>query len=171
MKIKIKSALITLLLFSSLWLSRLTAGIEVEININLPLVQIEEEPVMAIVPGTNIYFIYGYEQDYFFYGGYWWRFHDNHWFRARHYNGRWKYRKNKYVPAPFFNLSPQWRKMNTSHSGIKYQDMKKDWKKWEKEKRWEKKQDRQEIIMEKQDNKDEKNKSNKNNKNSHNSRK
>lgn len=158
---KMKLALITILLFGYLWTTRLMAGLEVEINISLPSVQIEEEPVMAIVPGTNIYFMYGYEQDYFFYGGYWWRFHDNRWYRARHYNGKWKYRKNKYVPAPFHNLSPGWRKMHTTHSGIKYQDMKKNWKKWDKEKHWEKKQEKN----------DDKNKSKNHNKNSSKNRK
>jgi len=141
MKTKTKLALITLLLFCSLWTPRLIAGSRMGISINLPLVQINDEPEMAVITGTNIYFIYGYEHDYFFYDGYWWRLHDNRWYRSDHYNGKWKYRKNKYVPAPFFKLSPKWRKMNKPHSGIKYQDMKKNWKKWDKEKHWDKKQD------------------------------
>ena len=138
---KTKLALITLLLLCSLWTPRLIAGSGVDISINLPQVQIKDEPEMAVIPGTNIYYIYGYEHDYFFYGGYWWRLHENRWYRAHHYNGKWKYRKNNYVPASFKKLSPEWRKMTTTHSGIKYQDMKKNWKRWDKEKHWDKKHD------------------------------
>jgi hypothetical protein len=140
---KIKSALLAVLLLSCLWTPRLIAGSGVDVNINLPLVQIKSEPEMAVIQGTNIYYIIGYEQDYFFYGGYWWRTHDNRWYRAHHYNGKWKYRKNMYVPASFKKLPPDWRKKNTTHSGIKYQDMKKNWKKWDKEKHWDKKQDKE----------------------------
>jgi hypothetical protein len=167
---KTKLTLIALLMLSSLWTPRLMADTDVKININLPLVQIKDEPVMAVIPGTYIYFIYGYEHDFFFHGGYWWRFNNNRWYRAHHYNGPWKYRKDKYVPAPFFKLSPEWRKMVTAHSGIKHQDMKKNWKQWEKEKRWDKKQDqkgiKKEIKEEKQDKKDDKDKPAKDNKKS-----
>jgi hypothetical protein len=141
MEMKTKLALITLLLFSTLWMPHLIAGSRLDVSINLPVVQINDEPEMAVIPGTNIYFIYGYEYDYFFYDGYWWRSQDNRWYRSNHYNGTWKYRKNRYVPAPFFNLSPEWRKMTPTHSHIKYQDMKKNWKQWDKEKHWNNKQD------------------------------
>lgn len=88
MEMKTKTALIAIMLFCTLCTLRLMADIEVEININLPLVEIKDEPVMAVIPGTNIYFIDGYEHNYFFYEGYWWRVHNNRWYRARHYNGK-----------------------------------------------------------------------------------
>ncbi len=167
---KTKLMLIALLLLSSLGTPGLLADTDVKININLPLVQIKDEPTMAVIPGTYIYFIYGYEHDFFFYGGYWWRFHHNRWYRANHYNGPWKHRKNKYVPAPFFKLSPEWRKMAIDHSGFKYQEVKKNWKQWEKEKHWEKKQDQKEMKKDikegKQDKKEEKAKNDKDNKKS-----
>ncbi|MCF7920871.1 MAG: hypothetical protein K9N06_13250 [Candidatus Cloacimonetes bacterium] len=141
---KIKLAFIALLLFCTIWMPRLIAGADLDVNINLPLVEIQEEPEMAVIQGTNIYYIYGNNHDYFFYGGYWWRLHENRWYRAHHYNGTWKHRKNKYVPAPFFKLSPTWRTGNSNHSPIKYQDMKENWKKWDKEKHWDNKQNKKE---------------------------
>lgn len=149
---KTKITLIALLMLSSLWASNLMAEVDVNINVNLPLVQMREEPVMAVVPGTYIYFAYGYEQDFFFFGGYWWRVYNNRWYRANHYNGPWKFRKNRSVPAVFFKLSPEWRKMAITHSGFKYQEVRKNWKQWEKEKRWEKKQDKKDQKQEKRDN-------------------
>jgi hypothetical protein len=140
-EMKTKLAFVALLLFSCLLAPRLIAGFGVDININLPIVQINEEPEMAVIPGTNIYFIYGYEYDYFFYDGYWWRSQDDRWYRSNHYNGTWKYQKNRNVPAPFFKLSPEWRKITPTHSHIKYQDMKHNWKKWDKEKHWNNNQD------------------------------
>ncbi len=156
MKPKITLSLLVIMLGAILSQPAL-AETEVSININLPIVQIREEPVMAVIPGTYIYFIYGYEHDFFFYGDYWWRFHHNRWYRAHHYNGPWKYRKNKYVPAPFFKLSPEWRKMAVIHSGFKYQEVKKNWKQWEKGKHWdkkvEKKEDKKEKAKQDKDNK------------------
>lgn len=145
------------------------AETEVNININLPLVQVHEEPMMAVVPGTYIYFIYGHDYDFFFYGGYWWRFHNNFWYRANNYNGPWKIRKIKYVPAPLLKLPPGWRKQAAIHSNLKYKDVKQNWKQWEKEKHWEKKVEKKEnqIDKAKQDKaKQDKTKQDKNNKNS-----
>jgi hypothetical protein len=162
--------IVAFFLFGTILSSNLMAEVDVSINVNIPLVQFEEEPVMAVIPGTYIYFIYGRNDDFFFFGGYWWRFHHNRWYRATHYNGPWKFRKNKYVPATFFKLSPDWRKMVVTHSNLKYQDVKKNWKQWEKEKHWEKKQDKKEIKKdlkeEKQDKKEDKGKKDKDNRKS-----
>lgn len=165
-----KIAVVSVLLIMSLWIPALKADVDVNINVNLPLVQLKEEPVLAVIPGTYIYFIYGYDQDFFFFGGYWWRFHHNHWYRSSHYNGPWKIRKTKYVPLPLIKVPADWRKMTVVHSGFKYQEVKKNWKQWEKEKHWDKKQDKKEIKQdikeEKQDKKDNKKKSEKDNRKS-----
>lgn len=140
-----KITLITILLISSLYIPALQAGTDVNININLPLIQVKQEPVMAVIPGTYIYFFSDNSVDFFFFGGYWWRLHGNRWYRANHYNGPWKFKHNKYVPAPFFKLAPGWKSQPFSHSGIKFQEMKNNWKQWEKEKRWDKKQDNKQV--------------------------
>lgn len=146
---KTKITLIALLMLSFLWASNLRAEVDVNININLPLVQVNEEPVMAVIPGTYIYFFTHNSMDFFFFDGFWWRFYGNRWYRANHYNGPWMFRKNKYVPAPFFRLSPEWRKQAFIHSGIKYQEMKKNWKQWQKQKHWEQKMEKKEKKQDK----------------------
>jgi len=167
---KTKIAILVTILAGSLSVPSLMADVDVNINVNLPVVQMKDEPVMAVIPGTYIYFIYGYEHDFFFYGGYWWRFHHNYWYRANNYNGPWKMRKTKYVPLPLTRIPSDWRKMTVANSGFKYQEVKKNWKQWEKEKRWDKKQDKkeikQEIREEKQDKKNDKKKNDKDNRKS-----
>ena len=148
-----RNTLVTLLALTALMVSGARADVDVNINIGLPVVQISEEPVLAVIPGTYVYFIYGYQHDFFFYGGYWWRLHHNRWYRAGHYNGPWKLRKGRSVPAQLLRLPPNWRQMNVVHSGFKYQEVKKNWKQWEKEKRWESKKDNKGI---KQDSKGDK---------------
>lgn len=131
-----------LLALIALMVSGAKADVDVDVNVNigLPVVQISETPVMAVVPGTHVYFIFGHSQDLFFFGGHWWRAHNNRWYRAGHFNGPWKLRKGTSVPHPLLKLPPEWRRMNVVHSGLKYQEVKKNWKHWEKEKRWDKKE-------------------------------
>lgn len=130
--------LVSFLALSAFLVSGARADVDVNVSVNLPVVQITEEPVMAVIPGTYIYFIYGHQHDFFYYGGFWWRFHHNRWYRAGHYNGPWKYRKDKSVPPHLLRLPADWRRMNVVHSGFKYQEVKKNWRQWEKQKRWEK---------------------------------
>jgi hypothetical protein len=131
--------LVALLVLTAMMVSGAQADVNVNVNIGLPAVQISEEPVLAVIPGTYVYFIYGNQHDFFFYGGYWWRLHQNRWYRAGHFNGPWKLRKGRSVPAQLLRLPPNWRQMDVVHSGFRYQEVKKNWKQWEKEKRWEKK--------------------------------
>ncbi len=130
-----KRTLILLLMLAGLGAAMAQA--DVDVNIGLPVIRVGPDPVMAVVPGTYVYFVVDLDGDLFFYQGYWWRFHNNRWYRAAAAAGPWKHFKA--VPHPLLNLPPGWRQMPPGHAKLKFTEVKKNWKQWEKEKRWDKK--------------------------------
>ncbi len=113
-------------------------NVDVNLNIGLPVLKVGPDPMMAVVPGTYVYFVVDLDADLFFYQGYWWRMHNGHWHRAAAAGGPWVL--FKVVPHPLLNLPPGWRKLPPGHAKFKYAELKKNWKQWEKEKRWDKKE-------------------------------
>ncbi len=117
-----------------------------EVNVNIgffappPPLMVVGPPVMAVVPGTSyVYFAPDIAVDLFFYGGYWYRPHEGHWFRARSYRGPWKFTDYRAVPAMIHHIPPGYRKMPPGHMKIPYGQVQKHWKDWERERhfdRW-----------------------------------
>ncbi|MDI6740090.1 MAG: hypothetical protein QME74_06975 [Candidatus Edwardsbacteria bacterium] len=117
----------------------LVADVDVNVNIGLPVVVLDSEPELAYIPGTYVYFIFGREDDFFFYQGYWWRPHRNRWYRSGLYNGPWVVIAPRRVPGPFLKLPNGWRSLPPGHARLKWGEVKHGWKQWEKEKRWDNK--------------------------------
>jgi hypothetical protein len=111
--------------------------VNVNVNVGLPVLKVGPDPIMAVVPGTYVYFVADLDGDLFFYQGYWWRAHNGRWHRSAAAGGPWVFFKA--VPHPLLNLPPGWRKLPPGHARFKYAELKKNWKQWEKEKRWDKK--------------------------------
>lgn len=106
-----------------------------------PKLYIPHPPVMAPLPGTNVYAIWDIDVDVAFYQGWWWRRDDGRWFRARDYNGPWGIIIARRVPRILQKLPPNFRK-HGAEERIPDTEVKKNWKQWEKERRWEDKSQR-----------------------------
>ena len=126
-----------LVLGGALGLEISSADVDVDVNIRLPVLAVGSDPMMAVIPGTYVYFVVDQEVDLFFYQGYWWRLHGNRWYRAAAPGGPWRFFKT--VPPPLLKLPPGWRRLPPGHAKFKFAELKKNWKRWEKEKRWDKK--------------------------------
>src|SRR5512135_3392767 len=91
---------LVLLAFSSTGI----AGVSINIGVSLPPLVISAPPVVAVIPGTYVYFCPDVAADIFFYDGYWFRSYEGNWYRAVDYNGPWVYIAMASVPTVFFQL-------------------------------------------------------------------
>ncbi|MBI4726536.1 hypothetical protein HY768_04825 [candidate division TA06 bacterium] len=114
------------------------AEVNVNVNIGVPAVRVSPDPVMAVIPGTYIYFIAESSEDIFFYQGFWWRPYQGRWHRATGFNGPWRFVKLGRVPPGMLKLPAGWRKLPPGHPMLKHSQVKSNWKQWEKEKHWDK---------------------------------
>jgi hypothetical protein len=122
-------------------------GAFAEVNINVgisipppPPLRIHVPPPVTVIPRTYVYFAPEVDVDIFFFGGHWYRPHQDHWYRSDTYNGRWTYIAPKQVPVALVHLPPDHRRLppGHGHKHIPYGDLKKNWKTWEKTKHWDK---------------------------------
>jgi len=93
-------------------------------------------PAMVEIPETYIYVVPDVDVDIVFYHGYWYRPHSDRWYRATSYNGPWTLLSVGLVPRTFKTLPPGYRSVKPEHERIPYQNVRKNWKKWEKERHW-----------------------------------
>lgn len=126
----------------------LAADVDVNLNIGLPVVVMDSEPELTVIPGTYVYFIFGRSDDFFFYQGYWWRPHNGRWYRSGSYSGPWVVLAPRRVPGPFLKLPKDWRSLPPGHARLKWGEVKHGWKQWEKEKRWDAKHDNKAVQKE-----------------------
>ena len=111
------------------------AGVSVNIGVNLPPLVISAPPVVAVIPGTDVYFCPDVAMDVFFYDGYWYRSYEGNWYRAVDYNGPWGYIAVASVPAVFFHLPTDYRVGRFQR--IPYADLHRNWRAWQRDRYWE----------------------------------
>lgn len=115
------------------------ANVDVGVNIALPpLFRIAAPPQVVVVPGTYVYAVPDINVDIFFFRGAWYRPHKDHWFKASSYNGPWRFVEPRRMPREVLVVphhDHQWTP--PGHQRIPYGQMKKNWKKWERDRRWE----------------------------------
>ena len=99
----------------------------------LPAVVISEPPAVVLIPGTPVYYAPDVGIDLFFYSGRWYRKHNGYWYRATYYNGPWAYMSAQRVPTVLVHLPPDYYNVLPGHQRIPYGQLKKHWKKWDKE--------------------------------------
>jgi len=123
--------------------------VNIDIGINVPLPQvvipahppvvvIHEPPPVVVIPRTYVYYTPDVDVDIFFYHGHWYRPHHGHWYRATAYNGPWAYTAPDKVPGVLFGLPADFRHSPSRHQYIAHEQLKKNWKAWEKDKHWDK---------------------------------
>ena len=68
-----------------------------------------DEPYLAVVPGTSIYYVRNYDYDVYRYGRYWYYNSDSRWYRSRSYRGPWIYVGYQSVPSQFSSIPIRYR--------------------------------------------------------------
>jgi hypothetical protein len=113
-----------------------TAEINVSVGVSLPGLVIPAPPYMAVVPGTYVYYPSEVSADIFFYHGHWYRPHHESWFIANGYNGPWRSVATGHVPRAVINVPHAYREMRPRNDRIAHNDMRKNWRGWERERHW-----------------------------------
>ena len=86
------------------------AGTSVQIGLGInappPRVIYQQEPRWVMIPDQRVYVVQddGLDYDYFRYGGSYWIYNDDNWYRARRYNGPFYGVRADYVPGPIWQL-------------------------------------------------------------------
>ena len=120
------------------------AEVNVNVGIGIPLpppLVIPVPPPMIPIPRTYVYFPPTIDVDILFFGGYWYRPHQDHWFRARSYNGPWIFVEPHRIPRAVISLPPDYRHIPPGYRPIPYGQFKKYRVRWERERYWDRDHD------------------------------
>jgi hypothetical protein len=113
-----------------------TAEVNVSIGIPLPGLVIPAPPVMAVIPGTYVYYPPEVSGDIFFYQGHWYRPNHEGWVIANGYNGPWRSVSVGREPRALIGIPHGYRDMHQRHDRIAHDDMRKNWRRWQHERHW-----------------------------------
>jgi hypothetical protein len=113
-----------------------SAEVNVSINIPLPGLAISAPPDMAVVPGTYVYYPPEVSADIFFYHGYWYRPYRDGWFIGNGYNGPWRSVPIGRVPRSVIAVPHGYRSEHPRYERIAHDDMRRNWRGWERERHW-----------------------------------
>ncbi|OPY90886.1 MAG: hypothetical protein A4E72_00404 [Syntrophus sp. PtaU1.Bin208] len=147
-----KRILFGILLLSLLTVFPLSAKADVDVNVTVgiplpPAIVFSVPPVTVVIPGTYVYAVPDVPQDIFFYGGWWWRPWEGHWYRSPHYDRGWAYYKG--APSFYRHVPQRWRENYRDRrwqghpwnsQRVPAQQLPSNWRGWEKNKHWEKQQ-------------------------------
>ncbi|MFZ2399557.1 MAG: hypothetical protein WAW31_12950 [Smithella sp.] len=121
------------------------ARVSVNVGISLPPIVFPGPPQLVVIPETNVYAVPDVDADIFFYGGWWWRPWEGQWYRSREYDSGWGH----YRGRPSFYRSVhsgwrndyrenRWRGREWNQQRVPHDQVKKNWRTWEKNKHWKK---------------------------------
>jgi hypothetical protein len=113
-----------------------SAEVNVSINIPLPGLAISAPPAMAVVPGTYVYYPPEVSAEIFFYHGHWYRPYHEGWFSSNGYNGPWRSVAPGHVPRAVMRVPHGYRDERPRYDRIAHDDMRKNWRGWERERHW-----------------------------------
>lgn len=124
------------------------ARLDVDVHISLPPeIVFVEPPQLIVLPETNIYVAPEVDVDIFFHDGWWWRSWQGGWYRSRDYDSGWN--QYRHVPSFYAQIPSgwrheyrerRWRGHQWTTQRISYQQVQRNWDRWEKDKYWEKEQ-------------------------------
>ena len=119
-------------------------GVHVTVRDNLPAIRFASPPELVVIPGTYVYMVPDKDVDVLYFQDYWWRPYEGHWYRSQEYNGQWSYVETDKIPGGLRSLPLDFRhRLSAEYERIPYKDVKRNWKRWEKEKHWDRR-DREE---------------------------
>jgi hypothetical protein len=122
------------------------AGVDIGISLSLPpLVVFAAPPEMVVIPETNVYVVPDVDVDVYFNQGWWWRPWQGRWYRSRHYDSGWSHYRQvphfyRSVPSGWRNdfREKRWQGREWRYQRLPPQDVRRNWRTWEKSKHWEK---------------------------------
>lgn len=110
----------------------------VDMDINNPLpppIVFSAPPEMVVLPETEVYVAPDYDQDLYFYQGFWWRPWRSRWYRSLNYDSGWEFYHG--VPGWYGGVYPHWRDNYRKHiwggqrwdyRPVSYGDVRTNWK-------------------------------------------
>ena len=113
---------------------------QVDIRISIPLpppIVFSAPPELVVLPETEVYVAPDYDQDLYFYQGFWWRFWVGQWYRSLYYDSGWEFYHG--VPRWYGGVYPRWRDNYRNHMWggqrwdyrpAHYGDVRTNWKTW-----------------------------------------
>ncbi len=131
-----KAILVIVLLAASLAGTAALAGVNVDVNIGVPLprVVVAAPPELAVIPGTYVYIATDVNADLMFYQNNWYRPHNGGWFVSLSYNGPW--RAVAAPPAALTRLPRNYHSLPPGHERMPYGQVKNNWRSWERDRHW-----------------------------------
>ena len=116
---------------------------EAQVNVNIgvappPPLQFAAPPDVVVVPsgGSDVYLVPN-TVGLYFHGGYWYRFHRDHWFRASVYNGSWVTIGAPLVPGVVMAIPPDYiLGLPPGYHRIHYGDFHSHWRDWGRNHYW-----------------------------------
>ncbi len=117
---------------------RSSAGVNVNVGINVPLpaLEISAPPALVVIPGTYVYYAPDVDADIVFYHNYWYRPYGGRWYRSASYNGPWGFVAVNSVPGVLLHLPPDYRHLHGGYERIPYGRVRSNWRTWERARRW-----------------------------------
>jgi len=124
----------------------------VDIRISFPLpppIPFLAPPSLVVLPDTDVYVAPDYDQDIYFYGGWWWRPWGGRWYRSLSYDSGWEFYHG--VPGWYGGVHPRWRDDYRNHTWggqrwdyrpVHYGDVRTNWKSWQSSGYWRNQQNR-----------------------------
>ena len=112
----------------------------VDMSIGFPLpppIVFSTPPEMVVLPETEVYVAPDYDQDLYFYQGFWWRPWGGRWYRSLYYDSGWEFYHG--VPGWYGGVYPHWRDNYRNHMwggqrwdyrSVRYGDVRTNWKTW-----------------------------------------
>jgi hypothetical protein len=100
-------------------------------------------PELVVLPDTDVYVVPDYDQDIYFYGGWWWRPWGGRWYRSLSYDSGWAFYHG--VPGWYGGVHPRWRDNyhnhmwgghRWDHRPVPYGDVRANWKDWQSSGYW-----------------------------------
>ena len=126
------------------------AGVDIRISFPLPPpIVFSGPPEMVVLPDTDVYVAPDYDQDIYFYGGWWWRPWGGRWYRSLNYDSGWEFYNG--VPGWYGGVHPRWRDDYRNHMwggqrwdyrSVPYGDVRTNWKSWQSSGYWRNQQNR-----------------------------
>lgn len=130
--------LVLLFLLVSVPLLSAAGDVNLSIGVGLPPLTFAAEPDVVVVPsGTSYVYMVPDTPGMYFYGGFWYRFHGNRWYRSDIYNGPWAYVGTSIVPRVIIDVPPDYyRHLPRGYHRIHYGDLHKNWRSWDRGRYW-----------------------------------
>jgi hypothetical protein len=117
-----------------------TAAVNINVGISIPPppgFRFHAPPPMVVIPGTYIYAVPDIDIEVLFYRGYWYRPHNERWYRSKSYNGPWIYLEWRRVPRALLDLPPDYYSIiSPEYERIPYGHFHSNWGRWERERYW-----------------------------------